>query len=1042
MNTGLKGVSLGALVLLLTACGAGSSDSGDDSIDFPSQPGGGDFTSEVPGEIVPDIGPGGVAAPFANNGVLLNILPPGQDDNGGLENADLPLPLPIGVGQLGPVINQISEATGLIPALAAEPHFQDQLGLYDALVHSDPGLTDADLTPDYFKEEVLRAPEDGPWEQEITRTQGELSVQIKRDNFGVPHIYGDSREDAMFGAGFVTAQDRLFLLDVLRRAGRGELSRFLGPADLAFDQDIARTAPYREADRSAQIERTREKFDADGEQIRSDLDAFVAGLNNYVNSVRNLQVTDAVFTGLPIEYLALGVPLENFKVEDVHAIATLIQSIFAGGGGGEVDNLRLVNALNNQLGDPEAACRLWRDIRHAVDPDSSVTITERFATQSPRDYNDDICPLTAQFAGDYPASAVFDAGSFTPHDMFRTTPCGRPGQPVCPDPIITGNLPQLPATSDPLRLLDGILDGLLGGLLSENRSLARPPLRIAASVNSQRLDAARKRIAGLAQNFASLARGAHGVPHQISNALLVDGAHTASGNPIAVFGPQTSYFSPQLLLEMDVHGGDINSRGMTFAGLPYVLIGRGVDFAWSATSGNSDLTDVRALHTCTPAAPHPGSDPAPAGVPTGYLRNGQCKPFDFIIEQWPARWNLAVPIDDPADIGQNLKVNRDIIRTEEYGPVIGFASLEGQPIALSLDRSTYRAELDTVIPFYLASRNSVHDAQSFLRAFNTTTGSFNWFYIDRDDIAYIHAGRFPIRNPGAHPDVPVWGDGSADWRGFLPLGRHPRAINPERGYLASWNNRPAPGWWASDANASYSPTHRNEALTVRLEQLVADGNVTRGKLVEAMGDAATVDLRGQELLPNALDVLATGELTDAQAQALQLMRDWIEDGAMRRDRDEDGAYDDESSVALMDAWYNPMIELVLPQITPLENVNGENLMIMQRDNSPGAGGSAYQAGYYGYLERVFDMALDRAQAPYRVLRCADSSALADCQQALSTSLDTAIAALGGIDNIGSWNANEAADRIQHRALGLSSVPAIDWQNRPTFQQVVEFDRRR
>ncbi|HAS29248.1 MAG TPA: hypothetical protein DCS56_04185, partial [Alcanivorax sp.] len=86
-----------------------------------------------------------------------------------------------------------------------------------------------------------------------------------------------------------------------------------------------------------------------------------------------------------------------------------------------------------------------------------------------------------------------------------------------------------------------------------------------------------------------------GFPNAISNALLLNGEHSASGRPLAVFGPQTSYFVPQLLLEMSVHGGDINSRGMTFTGLPYVVIGRGPDFAWSATSGSSDLTDVRVV---------------------------------------------------------------------------------------------------------------------------------------------------------------------------------------------------------------------------------------------------------------------------------------------------------------------------------------------------------------------------------------------------------------------------------------------------------------
>ncbi|MDT0618203.1 penicillin acylase family protein [Salinisphaera sp. P385] len=1019
-------ISLPFLLLALTACGGGSGGGG-----F-NLGGDGDDGGDNPGPVlpgVPQINAPPVGDPYADNGTVLNILPPGQDDTGGLENASVPGPLP--VNQLGPVVNQVSNATGLTPALAAEAHFMDQLGTYDALAHSPPGLTNADLVPTYFKTAELRGPDDGPWESEQTVSGAGYEVAIKRGaDKGVPHIFGDTRADALFGTGYVTAADRLFLLDVLRRAGRGELSKFLGPADFSFDRDIAFAAPYREADRTRQITETAAKFGAAGEQVLADVQAFVDGLNTYVAEVRtSAQLQAAGTSKLPIEYLALGVELQDFTREDVHAIATLIQSIFAGGGGGEADNVRLLHALADQTADAATACRLWRDIRHALDPASSVTTTESFATQSPADYDDDICPLQGDFAATYPGNAFFDAGSYQPHDFFTTEPCGLQQQTACPNPVVTGNLPQLPGTGEVTNVLDELIGGIFD-ILADRESAVQPPLRQAhrGPLSAGELQQVRQRVAGLASALSDMADG---LPRQISNALLVGGEHTASGNPIAVFGPQTSYFTPQLLVEMAVHGGDLHTRGMTFAGLPYVVIGRGVDFAWSATSGSSDLTDVRAVRLCA----------AETGAPrSGYLVNGQCKAFDRFTESWPARWNLAVPMDDPASVGQNVAVTRDIIRTDEYGPVFAFATVNGDPVALTRQRSTYRAELDTVVPFFLATRNDVFDADSFLRVFNTTTGSFNWFFADRDDIAFIHSGLYPRRAEGVHPDLPVWGDGTRDWQGFLDLAEHPQAINPSRGFLASWNNRPARDWWAADANASYGPNHRNDSLDRRLTDLVDQGNVTRANVVEAMGDAATVDLRGREMLPSALDVLEQGTLTADEQTAVDLMRDWIAGGALRRDRDNNGEYDDAAAVALMDAWYNPMIEQALPQLTALENVNGGNRMIMGRDNPPGPMGSAYQSGYFQYLERVFDMALNADPRPYRELECGGPDG--NCRAALRTSLATALDSLGGIGNRANWDADEAGDRIVHRPLGLSAVPAIDWQNRPTFQQVVEFERRR
>jgi acyl-homoserine lactone acylase PvdQ len=57
-------------------------------------------------------------------------------------------------------------------------------------------------------------------------------VTIVRDrSFGIPHIYGDTRAGAVFGAGYAGAEDRLFLMDVLRHTGRAQLSSFIGGSE-------------------------------------------------------------------------------------------------------------------------------------------------------------------------------------------------------------------------------------------------------------------------------------------------------------------------------------------------------------------------------------------------------------------------------------------------------------------------------------------------------------------------------------------------------------------------------------------------------------------------------------------------------------------------------------------------------------------------------------------------------------------------------------------------------------------------------------------
>ena len=77
----------------------------------------------------------------------------------------------------------------------------------------------------------------------------EPGVTIVRDaGYGVPHIYGDTRAELMFGIGYASAEDRLFFMDALRHAGRGDLAAFAGGANVAMDESVWQGEPYTEQD--------------------------------------------------------------------------------------------------------------------------------------------------------------------------------------------------------------------------------------------------------------------------------------------------------------------------------------------------------------------------------------------------------------------------------------------------------------------------------------------------------------------------------------------------------------------------------------------------------------------------------------------------------------------------------------------------------------------------------------------------------------------------------------------------------------------------
>src|SRR4029450_6675834 len=125
-------------------------------------------------------------------------------------------------------------------------HSSDELKMYGDLVYASPGLGRDDI-PKYFKDATFGVKEDGA--APTSPPPGNDDVTIVRDSaFGVPHIYGKTREGTMFGLGYAGAEDRLFVMDALRNAGRAQLSAFAGgsPGNRAQDRMQWELAPYPE----------------------------------------------------------------------------------------------------------------------------------------------------------------------------------------------------------------------------------------------------------------------------------------------------------------------------------------------------------------------------------------------------------------------------------------------------------------------------------------------------------------------------------------------------------------------------------------------------------------------------------------------------------------------------------------------------------------------------------------------------------------------------------------------------------------------------
>ncbi len=515
-------------------------------------------------------------------------------------------------------------------------------------------------------------------------------------------------------------------------------------------------------------------------------------------------------------------------------------------------------------------------------------------------------------------------------------------------------------------------------------------------------------------------------PNGMSNALLVSAKESATGHPLTVFGPQTGYFTPQLLTEVDLHGPGIEARGVSFAGTQLIVeLGRGRDYAWSATSASGDNTDQVFEKLCN-------VDGSPATVnSTAYLVGTTCTPMEIREHQ-----EIAKPSAGGTGAPQVVKLT--VMRTRHGIVQLRTTAAGGTPVAVVNHRVTYGHELDSGIGFMrINDPNWVHGADTFMTAFDGVDYTFNWFYTDDRDIAYFESGLLPVRDPRVDPDLPSWGTGEFEWQGWLPFADHPHAVNPNPGFIANWNNKPAPGFAAADNEWGYGAVYRSQQLSRRIAAGIAGPKkMTRAGLVQAMIDAATADVRGTDVIPYALDVIGTDPSVAPEVAAL--LRNWIAGGAHRVDHDRDGAYDEQAAVALADTWYPALAK------DALRGTLGNLVDALPKavDDHPalGVGSSWNGVPWYGYLNKDLRAVRGATVAgPYSRGYCGGGT-LTQCRADLLASLQAAVATLTAQQgaNPQAWTYDKHIDDIRAVTVGIVGNRDIDWQNRPTFQQVVAF----
>ena len=180
-------------------------------------------------------------------------------------------------------------------------------------------------------------------------------VEVIRDSWGVPHIYADDLDDLFLAQGFIQAQDRLWQMDMYRRAGEGRLAEIFGSAALEHDR-FARLIKYRGP-------WTDEEFNSYHPEGRRILEAFSSGVNAYIH-----YATEA--GELPVEFELTGLRPDLWSVETpLLRIATAMPT---GDARRELSLARRVTEVGPEQANREARPSPYRDLTAPVGVDYSI----------------------------------------------------------------------------------------------------------------------------------------------------------------------------------------------------------------------------------------------------------------------------------------------------------------------------------------------------------------------------------------------------------------------------------------------------------------------------------------------------------------------------------------------------------------------------------------------------------------------------------------------------------------------------------------------
>jgi penicillin amidase len=567
------------------------------------------------------------------------------------------------------------------------------------------------------------------------KLEGLLSpVRVYYDSYGVPYIEADNYRDLAIVFGYIQARDRLFQMDLARRAASGRLSEIFGSDFIEMDKFYRIIGMHRTAEETIKYLEESPNYGF----IIEYLDAYTLGVNKYIQeAITNNQ--------LPVEYKLLGIEPEPWTPADSLVIGKLVGWGLSGG----FRDLELKSFLD--ANGYEALIEL-----DLLNRSLNTPILAEYQTGQA-----EITVLTSDIPGD-----------------------------------------------DTNEILE-----LYYEAMSIARLLVGPGL---------------------------------------SNNWVISGNLTDNGYPILANDPHLSLQAPPVWYEATlIIPGQLAVRGVTFPGIPFIIIGRNQHLAWGFTNVGADVIDFY------------------------YYRweDGKYLLIDKYISPRSVTEDIRVKTKDGYDIVP-FKVNYTV-----HGPLYEYNGTRyavrwtGMQVTLELLAFYYFNKAKNIYEFIYGQKFFGVPAQNAVIA------------DDDGNIAYYPAGLYPIRS--VLPTYSVSGKriinygflpfngsrGEGEWMGYIPFEDIPHVINPEQGFIVTANNRIVGGDYPYYLTWSWSDRYRHDRIKrLILNILSEEGAIGVEDIARIQGDIHSY--AAEIILPLLIDQVNTAQLSSYSYEAYNLLVQW------------------------------------------------------------------------------------------------------------------------------------------------------------------------